>query len=84
MLDGKDKGRRGIVKLVLRPYNSVVVEGINLAKKNVKSTPEHKGGMYTKEQKIEVSKVSHSTPGAVEYFCAIKFATIKRRSSNYL
>jgi len=61
-MDGKDKGRRGLVKLVLRPYNSVVVEGINLAKKSVKSTPEHKGGIYTKEQKIEVSKVSLIDP----------------------
>jgi len=33
IMDGKDKGKRGIVKLVLRPYNSVLVEGMNLSKK---------------------------------------------------
>ena len=40
---GKEKGKRGVVKEVRRNKNAVIVEGLNLVKKHVKSTPEHKG-----------------------------------------
>eukprot|EP00026_Physarum_polycephalum_P017068 Phypoly_transcript_18155.p1 GENE.Phypoly_transcript_18155~~Phypoly_transcript_18155.p1 ORF type:complete len:183 (+),score=30.19 Phypoly_transcript_18155:47-550(+) len=59
---GKEKGKRGIVKEVTRKKNAVIVEGLNLVKKHVKSTPEHKGGIFTKEMPIHYSNLQLIDP----------------------
>jgi len=59
---GKEKGKRGLVKDVNRNKNAVIVEGLNLVKKHVKSTPEHKGGIFTKEMPIHFSNLQLIDP----------------------
>jgi len=54
---GKERGKRGVVKDVDRNKNAVIVEGLNLVKKHVKSTPEHKGGIFTKEMPLHYSNL---------------------------
>jgi large subunit ribosomal protein L24 len=56
---GKDKGKRGVVTLVL-DTDQVVVEGINVAKKHAKPNPMKgvTGGIVSKEMPIHVSNVA--------------------------
>ncbi|MDX1915490.1 MAG: 50S ribosomal protein L24 [Methylophilus sp.] len=56
---GKDKGKRGTVLRVL-DAGSVIVEGINLAKKHAKPNPMKgiAGGIVSKEMPINVSNVA--------------------------
>jgi large subunit ribosomal protein L24 len=56
---GKDKGKRGIVTLVL-DTDQVVVEGINVAKKHAKPNPMKgvTGGIISKEMPIHISNVA--------------------------
>ncbi len=56
---GKDKGKRGVVSLVL-DADKVLVEGINLAKKHAKPNPMKgiTGGIIAKEMPIHVSNVA--------------------------
>ena len=56
---GKDKGKRGVVFLVLSA-DKVLVEGINLAKKHAKPNPMKgiTGGIIAKEMPIHVSNVA--------------------------
>jgi large subunit ribosomal protein L24 len=56
---GKDKGKRGIVTLVL-DTDQVVVEGINVAKKHAKPNPMKgvTGGIINKEMPIHISNVA--------------------------
>lgn len=57
VLIGKDKGRDGEVLRVLPQARQIVVKGINLFKKHVKSTKTQKGGIIEKERPILVSKI---------------------------
>jgi len=59
ILVGKDKGKRGVVKQRV-DANYVVVEGVNLAKKAVKSNPMAGvvGGIVDKLMPIHVSNVA--------------------------
>jgi large subunit ribosomal protein L24 len=54
---GKDKGRRGTVLHIFQ--DTVLVEGINIAKKHVKGNPNQgvEGGIIDKEMPIAVSNV---------------------------
>jgi large subunit ribosomal protein L24 len=54
---GKDKGRRGTVLQVFQ--DTVLVEGINIAKKHTKGNPNQgvEGGIIDKEMPIAVSNV---------------------------
>mmetsp|Transcript_49966 Transcript_49966/g.95449 ORF Transcript_49966/g.95449 Transcript_49966/m.95449 type:complete len:244 (-) Transcript_49966:223-954(-) len=54
---GKDKGQTGKVLEVYRKKNRVLVEGLNLAKKHIKRTPDQPGGIITKEMPVHVSGV---------------------------
>ncbi len=59
VIAGKDKGKRGTVKRVLRKNDAVklLIEGINLVKKHVKPNPQkgEQGGIVSKEAFINVS-----------------------------
>eukprot|EP00003_Mantamonas_plastica_P022947 TRINITY_DN4004_c0_g1_i2.p1 TRINITY_DN4004_c0_g1~~TRINITY_DN4004_c0_g1_i2.p1 ORF type:complete len:214 (+),score=49.59 TRINITY_DN4004_c0_g1_i2:197-838(+) len=59
---GKDKGSEGVVTQVLRKKNKVLVEGLNLVTKHVKSTPNQQGGIFKREAPIHISKVSLLDP----------------------
>ncbi len=58
ILSGKDKGRRGKVVRVLPRENKIVVEGLNLLKKHVRSKQaEKKGEMISVAMPLATSKV---------------------------
>jgi large subunit ribosomal protein L24 len=59
---GKDKGKRGVIKKVLREKNRVVVDGCNLVKKNIKRTEERAGYSIMKEAPLHSSNVSLICP----------------------
>ena len=62
VISGKDKGRSGrIIKLV---GDRVIVEGINLTKKNKKPNPhkQEKGGIIEKEMSIHSSNIALLNP----------------------
>lgn len=54
---GKDKGRRGTVLQIF--YDTVLVEGINIAKKHQKGNPNQgvEGGIIEKEMPIAISNI---------------------------
>jgi len=70
VLAGKDKGRRGNVKEVIKNANRVVtkliVDGINMKKKHVKPNPNagEQGGIVSVEAAINVSNVAVYNPMA--------------------
>lgn len=59
ILAGKDKGKVGKVKKVMRDKDLVIVEGVNVAKKHVKPNPyqNEQGGIVDKEMPLHVSNV---------------------------
>lgn len=62
VLAGKDKGKQGRVKTILRKENALIVEGVNMVKKHVKRTPDSPGFVYHKEAKIHYSNVALIDP----------------------
>ena len=59
VIAGKDKGKTGTVKLVLRNKGKVLVEGLNIVKKAVRPNPMlgQQGGIVEMEAPLNVSKV---------------------------
>ena len=57
VLTGKDKNKDGEVMDVDRKKNRVKVKGVNLVKKHVKTTKEKKGGIFDKENFINLSNL---------------------------
>ena len=59
VLSGKDKGRRGAVLQVF-PNGSVLVEGVNVAKKHTKPNPQanKQGGIIEKSLPLNISKIA--------------------------
>jgi large subunit ribosomal protein L24 len=57
ILLGKDKGRSGEIIRSLPKKQQVVVKGLNLFKKHLKSQGNQKGGIIEKERPLDVSKV---------------------------
>lgn len=62
VISGEDKGKQGKVTRVLPERNAVIVEGINRAKRHVKSQPERPGGIMEVEAPIAASKVMPVDP----------------------
>ena len=58
ILTGKDKNKDGEVIEIDRANNRVKVKGINMVKKNVKTTKEKKGGIISKENFLHISNLS--------------------------
>lgn len=63
VISGKDKGRRGTV-LRLMPFDRVVIEGINVAKKHQRPDPNRgvSGGIVDIEMPIHTSNVMLYNP----------------------
>ena len=63
VLSGRDKGKRGKVKLVRGLDGVVEVEGVNVVKRHTKPMPpKHKGGILDKELPLPVSRVMYVCP----------------------
>eukprot|EP00696_Hemimastix_kukwesjijk_P019111 gnl/Hemi2/8288_TR2858_c0_g1_i1.p1 gnl/Hemi2/8288_TR2858_c0_g1~~gnl/Hemi2/8288_TR2858_c0_g1_i1.p1 ORF type:complete len:191 (-),score=20.45 gnl/Hemi2/8288_TR2858_c0_g1_i1:197-769(-) len=62
VMRGKDKGKQGVVKRVIRNVNCVQVEGLNLHKWTVKSTQDRKGGVFVREAPMNVASVALLDP----------------------
>jgi len=63
VISGKDKGRQGTV-LRIEPYDRIIVEAINMAKKHMKANPMQgvEGGIVEKEMPIHASNVMLLNP----------------------
>jgi len=57
VIAGKDKGKEGLIKKILKADNKVVVEGINVAKKHVKPNGQSAGTIEEIELPINASNV---------------------------
>jgi len=62
VLSGRDKGKRGKVKFVLRRQGKAEVEGINVVKRHSKATQKSKAGILEKELPVPVSKLMYVCP----------------------
>jgi large subunit ribosomal protein L24 len=59
VLTGKDKGKRGKVKLIRTRDRMIEVEGVNVVKRHTKATPKAKAGILDKELPFPISKVMY-------------------------
>lgn len=57
VIAGKDKGKEGLIKKILKADNKVIVEGINVAKKHVKPNGQSAGSIEEIELPIHASNV---------------------------
>ncbi|MBI2062378.1 MAG: 50S ribosomal protein L24 [Candidatus Yanofskybacteria bacterium] len=59
MLNGKDRGKTGKISMVIPSVDRVVVEGLNLIKKNVRAKKQgQKGQIISKERAVSASSVA--------------------------
>jgi len=57
VIRGNHKGKRGKVTRVVPDKDAVVVEGVNVVKRHVRSAPNRPGGIFEIEAPIHASKV---------------------------
>ena len=63
VLSGKDKGKKGAVKSINFKKSTVIVDGVNLIKKSVRSSQENpEGGFIDMEKAIHISNVAVVSP----------------------
>ena len=63
VISGKEKGKKGKIKAILREENRVIVEGLNLVKRHMRPTPRNPGGgILEKEAPIHASNVMPLDP----------------------
>ena len=63
VLQGKDRGKEGVIMRVLPSADKVIVEGINVAKKHQKATrATMQGGIIDKDMPLPASAVSVISP----------------------
>lgn len=62
VIAGKDKGKKGVIIKTLRDTNKVIVDGINVLKKHVKSRGENAGGIVDMTHPIDASNVAFVDP----------------------
>ncbi|MDD3341360.1 MAG: 50S ribosomal protein L24 [Bacilli bacterium] len=62
VIAGKDKGKEGKIIKVLRDKNKVVVEGVNVVKKHIKSNGQSAGSIEEMEKPIHASNVMIKDP----------------------
>ena len=58
ILNGKDKNKEGEIIELDRSKYRAKVKGLNLIKKHVKTTKEKKGGIFEKENFLDLSNLS--------------------------
>ena len=57
ILTGKDKNKDGEIIEIDKKNNRAKVKGLNIIKKHIKSTKEKKGGIFDKENFINLSNM---------------------------
>jgi large subunit ribosomal protein L24 len=57
VIRGNHKGKRGKVTRVLPEKNAVMIDGVNVVKRHVRSAPQRPGGIFEVEAPIHASKV---------------------------
>ena len=57
VITGKNKGKEGLIKKILKADNKVVVEGVNMIKKHIKPTGGNAGSIEEMEAPIHASNV---------------------------
>ena len=57
ILAGKDKKKEGEIIEIDRSQNRAKVKGMNIIKKHIKTTKEKKGGIFDKENFINISNL---------------------------
>ena len=57
ILVGKDKNKEGEIIEINRPEFRAKVKGLNLIKKHIKTTKEKKGGIFEKENFINIKYI---------------------------
>jgi large subunit ribosomal protein L24 len=62
VLAGKDKGKKGKIVKMITDRERVVVEGVNMIKRNQKATAKDAGGIVAKEASLHVSNVALLDP----------------------
>jgi len=63
VLAGKDRGKEGVVMFAFPTKNTVIVEGVNLAKKHQRPQGETQpGGIIDKDMPMHVSNVAMVSP----------------------
>jgi len=79
IISGKDKGKTGTVNRLTQD-DKVLVDGINLVKKNVKPNPNKNetGGIIEKEMPLHVSKVMLFNPNTKKPD-RVGFMTLKKK-----
>jgi large subunit ribosomal protein L24 len=64
VLQGKDRGKEGVIMRVFPDAEKVIVEGINVAKKHQKATrATMQGGIIDKDMPLPASAVAVISPG---------------------
>ncbi len=59
MLNGKDRGKTGKISVIIPTIDRVVVEGLNLIKKNVRAKKQgQKGQIVSRERAVSASSVA--------------------------
>ena len=66
ILAGKDKAKEGEVIEIDRSNNRAKVKDLNMIKKHVKTTKEKKGGIFEKENFLNLSNLSIISTGKKE------------------
>jgi large subunit ribosomal protein L24 len=64
VVTGRDKGKRGVVRSILRTKNKVLVDGVNYARKRVPAASGVRGGHVSVEQPLPISNVALVDPAS--------------------
>jgi large subunit ribosomal protein L24 len=62
VIAGRDKGRKGQVKVVMPREKRAIVAGVNMVKRHTKQTPQTAGGIISKEASIDLSNLAIVDP----------------------
>ena len=62
VLTGRDKGRTGEVIEVRVGEDRALVRGVNLVKRHQKQSPQHEGGIISKEATVHLSNLALADP----------------------
>ncbi len=62
VLTGKDKGKEGEILKVMPKENKAIVQGVNIAIRHQRQTPDSPGGRVPKEMPIDLSNLALVDP----------------------
>lgn len=83
IISGKDKGRKGKIVAISQKERKVIIDGLNIIKKNIKPKKEgEKGKIVEVPRPIDISNVKLICPvckKATKVFCKIKEDNKKKR-----